>query len=147
MPKKILKIYILIDAIVLFLALFFGFKWLISSQISFILSIFIVWASFRSYKGLVEKEIMSGKFDNYEDFYEDYLTKEELKELNKHNLKVDVTSKAVAFFSPLKLLGYTLLGLCFYLLTKFELIHAIGFLVGVLPLTFGTIIGAFAGED
>lgn len=147
MPKRVLKIYILIDAIVLFLALFFGFKWLISSQISFLLSIFIVWASFRSYKGLVEREVMSGKFDDYDYVDKEDLSKEELKELNKSASKVTGVAKAGAFLSPLKLLGYTFLGLSFYLLAKFELMHAVGFLVGVLPITVGTMIGAFVSED
>lgn len=139
--KRIFKFCLVVDVVVIFLFVFFDYKWFISSQISFALSMFIAYTNFRSYDNLVSSEIRSGKFDNIDDT--DNIDDEE----DSYLPKVSKPRQAMTFFSPLKLFGYVILGVSFYLLVKFDLMNALGFMAGVLPLPLGTMIGAFASED
>lgn len=136
--KEFIKFYIILDILIILLSIFFGFKWLISSQAAFICTMFIAYTSYRSYTNMIKSELSSGAYDDidFDDIDDD-----------KSLPKVKRTTNVKAFMSPFKLLAYITLGTSFYLLAKFELINILAFLVGVMPLPIGTMLGAFLGED
>ncbi|MCZ6116840.1 hypothetical protein [Campylobacter ureolyticus] len=123
---NLLKIYLILDFILAILSFVFGLKWLISSQISFIITMFIANFSFKSYKNMIDKELRSGKFDYLEE--------------NDEGIKISKKSSALTFLSPFKIVGYFALGLSFYILVKTELLNVYGFMAGVFPYPIGAMI-------
>ncbi|PSM51797.1 putative membrane protein [Campylobacter blaseri] len=125
MIKRLFKIYISLDFILIFISLFLGKYWLLNSQISFFISVFISYISMKNYQNMIDSELLSGKYD---DIKED------------ENVKIGTVKNSVTFFSPLKILAYLVLGVSFYILNKLEMLNPLAFLVGVLPMPLGSII-------
>ncbi|NLK66451.1 MAG: hypothetical protein GX282_03140 [Campylobacteraceae bacterium] len=128
MSKELIKIYLILDAIVITVSLFIGNLWLLNTQISFLLTMLIAFASYKSYTNLVDKELHSGKYDD--------LDEDEV-------LKVGRFSSLGAFLSPYKITSYILFGLALYLLVKFNLLNVLAILAGVSIYPVGTLIYAF----
>ncbi|CZE48385.1 hypothetical protein [Campylobacter geochelonis] len=126
MELKLFKIYALLDCILILVCIMMGRNWLLNSQISFFISIFIAYASFKSYKNRIENEIYSGKYD---DLGED----DEVQ-------KIGAKASAITFFSPLKILGYLFLGGSFYLLAKYAFLNVAAFSIGIALMPLGAII-------
>jgi len=60
MKSKISFVYLGASVFLILLSLFMGGKWLINTQVAFICSMIIIFASFLSYKGMIEKRLEDG---------------------------------------------------------------------------------------
>ena len=60
MMNKIGLVYLLADIFLIVISLFMGGLWLINTQVAFISSMLVIFASFFSYKGMVEKRLEDG---------------------------------------------------------------------------------------
>ena len=129
MIKKVLKIYLILDLLLVLATPFLGLKWLLNSQIAFVCALLIIFAAHKSYKKRINLELLSGKYDNIGEFSDD----EEKKK----------TKFSFTFFAPFKLLAYAFTALCIWLLAKFSLFNAPGFLIGVSVVPLGTLIFAY----
>ena len=128
MAKKcfLIDIFLLIGGAIL------GLKFVLSSQISLICSILVLFAALKTYENLVESELRSGKFDGIDDKNTDNFTDENTQNSKKNMLKVSF----VKFFSFYKITAYAFMFGCFYALLKFHLLSGIGFLAGIFPIVF-----------
>jgi len=118
--KKTIKFYLFLDFLVILCALFFGLKWLISSQVSFIFATLIVFISIMTYKKVIFDEIHSGKYDEIDTEDEEQAKKPKVSKLH--------------FFSIYKILAYALFFASFYLLAKFKFLDIFGFIAGIFPI-------------
>ncbi|MBP3207893.1 MAG: hypothetical protein J6M21_06505 [Campylobacter sp.] len=126
MIKKVLKIYLILDLLLILATPFLGLKWLLNSQIAFVCALLIIFAAHKSYKRRINLELLSGKYDNIGEFDDD----EEKKK----------TRFSFTFFAPLKMLSYAFMALCIYILAKFNLFWIVGFLAGTSIIPIGTLI-------
>ena len=129
---KVAKKCFLIDIFLLIGGAILGLKFVLSSQISLICSILVLFAAVKTYENLVESELRSGKFDGIDDKNTDNFTDENTQNSKKNAPKVSFAK----FFSFYKIAAYAFMFGCFYALLKFHLLSAIGFLAGVFPIVF-----------
>ena len=129
---KVAKKCFLIDIFLLIGGAILGLKFVLSSQISLICSILVLFAALKTYENLVESELRSGKFDGIDDQNTDNFTDENTQNSKKNMLKVSF----VKFFSFYKITAYAFMFGCFYALLKFHLLSGIGFLAGIFPIVF-----------
>lgn|GEM_PF-915869 len=129
---KVAKKCFLIDIFLLIGGAILGLKFVLSSQISLICSILVLFAALKTYENLVESELRSGKFDGIDDKNTDNFTDENTQNSKKNVPKVSF----VKFFSFYKIAAYAFMFGCFYALLKFHLLSAIGFLAGIFPIVF-----------
>lgn len=136
MGREIVAIYVVLDFLLIAISLIIGKNWLLNTQISFFCTLFIAYATFKTYKGKVQDELLSGKYDDFDEWQDD----EEMDKKDK--------SFSLVFFSPFKLASYGLLALSFYMLVKFNLISPVAFFIGVIPMPLGALIyGAFLSKQ
>lgn len=129
---KVAKKCFLIDIFLLIGGAILGLKFVLSSQISLICSILVLFAALKTYENLVESELRSGKFDGIDDKNTDNFTDENTQNSKKNMLKVSF----VKFFSFYKITAYAFMFGCFYALLKFHLLSGVGFLAGIFPIVF-----------
>ena len=129
---KVAKKCFLIDIFLLIGGAILGLKFVLSSQISLICSILVLFAALKTYENLVESELRSGKFDGIDDKNIDNFTDENTQNSKKNMPKVSF----VKFFSFYKIAAYAFMFGCFYALLKFHLLSGIGFLAGIFPIVF-----------
>lgn len=129
---KVAKKCFLIDIFLLIGGAILGLKFVLSSQISLICSILVLFAALKTYENLVESELRSGKFDGIDDKNTDNFTDENTQNSKKNVPKVSF----VKFFSFYKIAAYAFMFGCFYALLKFHLLSGIGFLAGIFPIVF-----------
>ncbi|MGP1527949.1 MAG: hypothetical protein ACTTIV_03750 [Campylobacter sp.] len=129
---KVAKKCFLIDIFLLIGGVILGLKFVLSSQISLICSILVLFAALKTYENLVESELRSGKFDGIDDKNTDNFTDENTQNSKKNMPKVSF----VKFFSFYKIAAYAFMFGCFYALLKFHLLSGIGFLAGIFPIVF-----------
>ena len=157
MKSKISFVYLGASVFLILLSLFMGGKWLINTQVAFICSMIVVFASFLSYKGMIEKSLEDGaipeeidELDKIDDkfglFREDEdieakeLSKEEFVKLYKEERKKSSGIKQTfsnlfksgkGVFNPFRLIAYAFLCVTMLFLIRNELFSAIPFLVGI----------------
>ena len=129
---KVAKKCFLIDIFLLIGGAILGLKFVLSSQISLICSILVLFAALKTYENLVESELRSGKFDGIDDKNTDNFTDENTQNSKKNMPKVSF----VNFFSFYKISAYAFMFGCFYVLLKFHLLSGVGFLAGIFPIVF-----------
>lgn len=170
--KKMIKILILlllaIDLFIIAIGAFFGGNnFIISSQVAFFCSIFIVLGTFFGYyknvKSRVEHTLIDERddidkiedpYDLYDDFeineQQDFtseeiksIIKEEKQNLKNNNLKNTISSLS-SFASIYRIAGYVLLVIGFFFLKNNEILDIYGLLAGVsvVPI-FGITLGFF----
>ena len=127
---KVAKKCFLIDIFLVIFGIFWGLNFTLSSQISLICSILVLFAALKTYENLVENELRSGKFDAIDDQNTDNFTDENTQKKNAPKVSF------VKFFSFYKISAYAFMFGCFYALLKFRLLSAIGFLAGIFPIVF-----------
>ncbi|WP_051505435.1 hypothetical protein [Sulfurospirillum arcachonense] len=171
--NKISFVYIGANIFLIFLSLFMGGLWLINTQVAFICSMLIIFASFISYKGMVEKRLENGEItqerdlldkidDKYELFDEDeqanesQMSKEEFVKFYKQERKKNGGLKQTfsnlfksgrGVFNPFRLGSYVVLCIAMMFLIRQELFSALPFLVGVgaVPIS-SLVLGFFVRE-
>ncbi|MBL0709245.1 MAG: hypothetical protein JJW00_09365 [Sulfurimonas sp.] len=157
MKTKVSFVYLGASIFLILLSVVMGGKWLINTQVAFICSMIIVFASFLSYRGMIEKRLENGEIpeqrdeldkidDKYELFSEDEnieekeLSKEEFVALYKKERKknsgikqsfANLLQSGGGVFNPFRLLAYAFLCVAMLFLIRNELFSAIPFLVGI----------------
>lgn len=158
---KFAKVFILLDFCIIFYSLFFQNKfWLLNTQVAFVSSLFIVVASFLSYRKNIQNRLSNldltqinegvdrDKIDEIDDPYDLYtqydeipeneLTTEKIKEiLNDEKSKVKRNSfkntlfSASGFLSIYRILGYGILIFGFFALNNNKIFLPISFIIGL----------------
>lgn len=145
---------------------------MINTQVAFICSMLVIFASFFSYKGMIEKRLENGeipdeideldKIDdkfrlfeedkNEEDKNNEELSKEEFVKYYKEerkknsNLKrsfLNLFKSGSGIFNPFRLIAYALLCVVILFLIKNSLFSAIPFLIGIGAIPISSLIFGF----
>ena len=159
--QKFAKVFILLDFCIILYYLFFQNKfWLLNTQVAFISSLFIIIASFLSYRKNIQNRLSNldlsqinegidrDKIDEIDDPYdlytqykeipEDELTTEKIKEIiNDEKSKVkrnsfkNIIFSASGFLSIYRILGYGILIFGFFALNNNKIFLPIAFIIGL----------------
>ena len=167
MAKKLALIYLCIDAVLITICAYFGAVHVLNSQVSLISSSLIILASFLGYKKRVAKKIATTDISAFDDVFDDENSKipsqdevanlensrisneNETKNSRNSRISNEKTPKIPlrlyefgSVFSPLRLLGYVLLILAFFILLKKELFEPLSFLAGIAVMPISALFSA-----
>lgn len=169
--NKIAFVYLGVDICLIALSLFLGGTWLLNTQIAFICSILIVFASFISYKNLVQKRLEEGDvsedrdlLDKIGDEHELFEDEKEENPLNSEDFQAiykDERAKAKGVKQSFKNLlqswsgalglyrvgAYFILFLAIMVLIRKGFFHPIAFIVGISALPLATLISSFLSRN
>lgn len=170
--NKIAFVYLGVDICLIALSLVLGGTWLLNTQIAFICSVLIVFASFISYKNLVQKRLEDGdvgeerdlldKIGDEHELFEDEqegqecLNHEDFKEIYKEE-RVKAKGVKQSFKNLLqswsgalglyRLAAYFILFLAIMVLIRKGFFHPIAFIVGISALPLATLISSFLSRN
>ena len=173
MMNKIGLVYLLADIFLIVISLFMGGLWLINTQVAFISSMLVIFASFFSYKGMVKKRLEDGdipkerelldkiddKFELFEDEKQikaDEISKKEFVKLYKEERKkrggfkmtlANLFKSKRGIFNPIRLLAYAFLVIAMLVLIRQELFLAIPFMVGITAIPLASLILSIMGKS
>ena len=165
MAKKLALIYLCSDAVLIAICAYFGAVHVLNSQVSLISSSLIILASFLGYKKRVAKKIATADISAFDDVNEnsripsqDEVAKlgnsripneNEAKNARNSRIPNEKTPKIPlrlyefgSVLSPLRLLGYVLLILAFFILLKKELFEPLSFLAGIAVMPISALFSA-----
>ena len=165
MAKKLALIYLCIDAVLIAICAYFGAVHVLNSQVSLISSSLIILASFLGYKKRVEKKIATTDISAFDDVNENSKIPSQDEVANLENSRIPNENEAKnarnsripnektpkiplrlyefgSVFSPLRLLGYVLLILAFFILLKKELFEPLSFLAGIAVMPISALFSA-----
>ena len=151
MAKKLALIYLCIDAVLIAICAYFGAVHVLNSQVALISSSLIILASFLGYKKRVEKKIATTDISAFDDVNENSRipSQDEVANLENSRISNEKTPKIPlrlyefgSVFSPLRLLGYVLLILAFFILLKKELFEPLSFLAGIAVMPISALFSA-----
>lgn len=165
MAKKLALIYFCSDAVLIVICAYFGAVHVLNSQVALISSSLIILASFLGYKKRVTKKIATTDISAFDDVNEnsripsqDEVAKlgnsripneNEAKNARNSRIPNEKTPKIPlrlyefgSVFSPLRLLGYVLLILAFFILLKKELFEPLSFLAGIAVMPISALFSA-----
>ena len=165
MAKKLALIYLCSDAVLIVICAYFGAVHVLNSQVALISSSLIILASFLGYKKRVAKKIATADISAFDDVNEnsripsqDEVAKlgnsripneNEAKNARNSRIPNEKTPKIPlrlyefgSLFSPLRLLGYVLLILAFFILLKKELFEPLSFLAGIAVMPISALFSA-----
>ena len=165
MAKKLALIYLCIDAVLIAICAYFGAVHVLNSQVSLISSSLIILASFLGYKKRVEKKIATTDISAFDDVNENSKIPSQDEVANLENSRIPNENEAKnarnsrisnektpkiplrlyefgSLFSPLRLLGYVLLILTFFILLKKELFEPLSFLAGIAVMPISALFSA-----
>ena len=153
MVKKLALIYLCIDAVLIAICAYFGAVHVLNSQVSLISSSLIILASFLGYKKRVAKKIATADISAFDDVFDDENSRipsqDEVAKLGNSRIPNEKTPKIPlrlyefgSVFSPLRLLGYVLLILAFFILVKKELFEPLSFLAGIAVMPISALFSA-----
>lgn len=157
MSKTVPFVYLGADILLIVLSILMGGLWLINTQVAFICSMIIVFASFLSYKGMIEKRLENGEipdevdeldkiddkfglFDETKNLEKEELSKEEFVQYYKEEKKKTTGLKRSisnlfksgrGVFNPFRLVAYTFLCISMLFLIRQNLFSIFPFLVGI----------------
>ena len=168
MAKKLALIYLCSNAVLIVICAYFGAVHVLNSQVALISSSLIILASFLGYKKRVAKKIANADISAFDDVFDDnensrIPSQDEVANLensripneneakNSRNSRIpnEKTPKIPlrlyefgSVFSPLRLLGYVLLILTFFILLKKELFEPLSFLAGIAVMPISALFSA-----
>ena len=154
MAKKLALIYLCSDAVLIAICAYFGAVHVLNSQVALISSSLIILASFLGYKKRVEKKIATADISAFDDVFDDnensrIPSQDEVAKLGNSRIPNEKTPKIPlrlyefgSLFSPLRLLGYVLLILAFFILLKKELFEPLSFLAGIAVMPISALFSA-----
>ena len=165
MAKKLALIYLCSDAVLIAICAYFGAVHVLNSQVSLISSSLIILASFLGYKKRVEKKIATTDISAFDDVNENSRIPSQDEVANLENSRIPNEYEAKnsrnsripnektpkiplrlyefgSLFSPLRLLGYVLLILAFFILLKKELFEPLSFLAGIAVMPISALFSA-----
>ena len=168
MAKKLALIYLCIDAVLIAICAYFGAVHVLNSQVALISSSLIILASFLGYKKRVAKKIATADISAFDDVFDDnensrIPSQDEVAKLGNSRIPNENEAKNArnsripnektpkiplrlyefgSLFSPLRLLGYVLLILAFFILLKKELFEPLSFLAGIAVMPISALFSA-----
>ena len=165
MAKKLALIYLCIDAVLIVICAYFGAVHVLNSQVALISSSLIILASFLGYKKRVAKKIATADISAFDDVNENSRIPSQDEVANLENSRIPNENEAKnarnsripnektpkiplrlyefgSVFSPLRLLGYVLLILAFFILLKKELFEPLSFLAGIAVMPISALFSA-----
>lgn len=165
MAKKLALIYLCIDAVLIAICAYFGAVYVLNSQVALISSSLIILASFLGYKKSVEKKIVNADISAFDDVNENSKIPSQDEVANLENSRISNENEAKnarnsripnektpkiplrlyefgSVLSPLRLLGYVLLILAFFILVKKELFEPLSFLAGIAVMPISALFSA-----
>lgn len=147
--------YLILDAILIAISSAFGAVALLNSQVAFICSTLILFASYFGYKSRVENKSVNYQLSEQElELFEDS-EEEQTQELdtqdsnNKNDKKLAKFRKIdiLGAFKPLRLLSYFILIIAFFILLRHGILEPIAFLAGLALMPLGVFCaGVFYGR-
>ena len=165
MAKKLALIYLCINAVLIVICAYFGAVHVLNSQVALISSSLIILASFLGYKKRVAKKIATADISAFDDVNEnsripsqDEVAKLENSRIPNENEAKNARNSRIpnektpkiplrlyefgSVLSPLRLLGYVLLILAFFILLKKELFEPLSFLAGIAVMPISALFSA-----
>ena len=168
MAKKLALIYLCSNAVLIVICAYFGAVHVLNSQVALISSSLIILASFLGYKKRVAKKIATADISAFDDVFDDnensripsqdevanlensrIPNENEVKNARNSRIPNEKTPKIPlrfyefgSVFSPLRLLGYVLLILAFFILLKKELFEPLSFLAGIAVMPISALFSA-----
>ena len=168
MAKKLAFIYLCSNAVLIVICAYFGAVHVLNSQVALISSSLIILASFLGYKKRVAKKIATADISAFDDVFDDnensripsqdevanlgnsrIPNENEAKNARNSRIPNEKTPKIPlrlyefgSVFSPLRLLGYVLLILAFFILLKKELFEPLSFLAGIAVMPISALFSA-----
>ena len=153
MAKKLALIYLCSDAVLIAICAYFGAVHVLNSQVALISSSLIILASFLGYKKRVAKKIATADISAFDDVFDDENSRipsqDEVAKLGNSRIPNEKTPKIPlrlyefgSVFSPLRLLGYVLLILAFFILLKKELFEPLSVLAGIYVMASSALFSA-----
>ena len=168
MAKKLALIYLCSNAVLIVICAYFGAVHVLNSQVALISSSLIILASFLGYKKRVAKKIATADISAFDDVFDDnensripsqdevanlensrIPNENEAKNARNSRIPNEKTPKIPlrlyefgSVFSPLRLLGYVLLILAFFILLKKELFEPLSFLAGIAVMPISALFSA-----
>ena len=168
MAKKLALIYLCSNAVLIAICAYFGAVHVLNSQVALISSSLIILASFLGYKKRVAKKIATADISAFDDVFDDnensrIPSQDEVAKLGNSRIPNENEAKNArnsripnektpkiplrlyefgSVFSPLRLLGYVLLILAFFILLKKELFEPLSFLAGIAVMPISALFSA-----
>ena len=157
MAKKLALIYLCSNAVLIVICAYFGAVHVLNSQVALISSSLIILASFLGYKKRVAKKIANADISAFDDVFDDVFddgnsripNENEAKNSRNSRIPNEKTPKIPlrlyefgSVLSPLRLLGYVLLILAFFILLKKELFEPLSFLAGIAVMPISALFSA-----
>ena len=169
MAKKLALIYLCSNAVLIVICAYFGAVHVLNSQVALISSSLIILASFLGYKKRVAKKIATADISSFDDVFDDedensrIPSQDEVAKLGNSRIPNENEAKNArnsripnektpkiplrlyefgSLFSPLRLLGYVLLILAFFILLKKELFEPLSFLAGIAVMPISALFSA-----
>ena len=165
MAKKLALIYLCSNAVLIAICAYFGAVHVLNSQVALISSSLIILASFLGYKKRVAKKIATADISAFDDVNENSKIPSQDEVANLENSRIPNENEAKnaknsrisnektpkiplrlyefgSVFSPLRLLGYVLLILAFFILLKKELFEPLSFLAGIAVMPISALFSA-----
>ena len=165
MAKKLALIYLCSNAVLIVICAYFGAVHVLNSQVALISSSLIILASFLGYKKRVAKKIATADISAFDDVNENSRLPSQDEVANLENSRIPNENEAKnarnsriynekapkiplrlyefgSLFSPLRLLGYVLLILAFFILLKKELFEPLSFLAGIAVMPISALFSA-----
>ncbi len=136
-------LYLLGDFLIVVLSLFMGGFWLLNTQVAFISSMLVTFASFYAYKKSIQKGVKNSSgeefrdsFDELEDPYNLYDDEENQSQTKKSKGVFRYTIKGFASgiggaINPLRILAYSVLIFSFLYLNRHGVFNAFAFFAGL----------------
>lgn len=145
MAKKLALIYLCSDAVLIALCAYFSAVHVLNSQVALISSSLIILASFLGYKKRVTKKISNADISTFDEIFDDDENNENSRITNQNQQNQKEKTPKIplrlyefgSLFSPLRLFGYIVLIIAFFVLLKKELFEPLSFLAGlaIMPLS------------
>ncbi|WP_086276926.1 hypothetical protein [Campylobacter devanensis] len=159
--KNLAFFYLILDAILIAISSAFGAVELLNSQVAFICSTLILFASYFGYKSRVENksvnyQLSEQELELFEDSEDEQIKNNDNSDnLNKKNFTTKSDKKLAKFrkidilgaFKPLRLLSYFILIIAFFVLLRHGILEPIAFLAGLALMPLGVFCaGVFYGR-
>lgn len=159
--KNLAIFYLILDLLLIAITSAFGAIELLNSQVAFICSTLILFASYFGYKSRVENksvnyQLSEQELELFEDSEDEQIKNNDNSDnLNKKNFTTKSDKKLAKFrkidilgaFKPLRLLSYFILIISFFVLLRHGILEPIAFLAGLALMPLGVFCaGVFYGR-
>lgn len=147
--------YLILDVILIAISSAFGAVALLNSQVAFICSTLILFASYFGYKSRVENksvnyQLSEQELELFEDDIDDQTQELDTQDSNNKNDKKSAKFRKIDIlgaFKPLRLLSYFILIIAFFVLLRHGILEPIAFLAGLALMPLGVFCaGVFYGR-